>query len=99
MMRCLLLASVDYGRGIRNLNIELNPQRGSNSNYTLRIYPIDPKGAVKHFSDGVMFDLILRVEPFTNAPHGIAGANSPCHGGCADEVVGVGSGFSRYHCL
>lgn len=98
-MRCLLLASVDYGRGIRNLNIELNPQGGSNSNYTLRIYPIDPKGTVEHFSDGVMLDIVFCMESFADAPYRVAGADSPCNGGCADEIVGVGSGFSRYHCL
>ena len=87
------------GEGYEALNIELNPQRGSNSNYALRVYPIDPEGAVKHFSNGVMFNLILCVESFTDSPHRVAGANSPCNGGCADEVVGVGSGFSRYHCL
>lgn len=99
MMRYLFVTGFDDGRGIRNLNIELNPQGGSDANHALRVYPIDPEGSVEHFSDGVMLDIVFGMEPLTNAPYRIAGANSPCNGGCADEVVGVGSGFSRYHCL
>ena len=85
------------GEGYEALNIELNSQGGSNPNYPLRIYPIDPEGSVEHFPYRVMLDFILCMESFTDAPYRVAGANSPCHGGCADEIVGVSGGFSRYH--